>query len=156
MHFKDIADQVTSTKGVPMPIKDPNGFPLYLQPIDEKKDPEGEKQGFQLTTTKTKWPCRLLLISEHSRPFRERKAELWNKRIQGDKLRDFTQAEEEDLKTVASGVVGMENVIWDTPFPLPFDDENVFFFLDAYRLAFDDANRFIADASRFFDGGQKS
>jgi hypothetical protein len=142
MDFNSIGQTLKNTKTA-MHILSPDGVELYAKKTDE---------GLTLTTEETDMPCRFFMVSTDSKQYRTRKAQLFNQVQRGKKMK-FTEAETQQYETVACGIVGWENIVFDEGegnIDLPHDTTNIVKFLKAYPPAFDQADRFMADRTNFF------
>lgn len=143
MDFLSMGQTLASDSGVEVQLVAPDGFTrLYAV----------EKGGkWSLTTdaeAKGAEPCRVFVTGQDSRAYRRRKHELVDAIRKHQNTIRAAQIETESLKLVAAGVTGWQNIPWEGEL-LEFSDENLLRFLDVYRPAFDQLDKFIGDRANF-------
>lgn len=124
-----------------MHLLSPDGFPLYATEVDGVPD---------LTTTPNDRPVIWELASRDSPEFKRGQAALFNwQQKQGRKQAKFNEANQKTIETVAAGVTGWRNTIWDGK-NLEFTLDNLLMVLAGYRPGMEQADEAIADRGNFY------
>ena len=150
MDFNSMGRAIASAEGVVMPVRHPNGLPLYAAQDRKTK-------AWTLTTDASLdghdvHPCTLRVVSKDTRAFRRRGHEIADEMR---KLKDVKaeQAEVEAMRLVMSAVTGWSNIIWAEDGkdlePLAFNDANLRRFFTGYRAAMEQVDTFCADRANF-------
>lgn len=144
MDFATMGQALARNEGVDMQVVTVDGG----TPLFAVKDEQGKWSVTVDAEAPGAVPCLFKMVGQDSRAYRRRKHELVDALRARQKTIKSQQIEEESLKLVAAGVVGWSNIPWEGAL-LDFSDENLLRFLDNYRPAFDQANEFIGDRTRF-------
>jgi hypothetical protein len=141
MDFKQMGSAVKDEAGVPFHVPAPDGMLLYA-----KKDDAGN---WGLTAEKNDKPCELIITSQYSERFRNRKREMFKKAQSKKSKQDYDEAEEEDFHTVAAAVVGWNNIPSDGKIA-KFSQAGLLELFENAPWIYEEANKFIVANDRFF------
>ena len=137
MDFKS-KGQALATTTHQLHILDETGLPLYAIEDDGR---------LSLTTDETDRPVIFEIVSPFSAQFKRRKAELYNS-AQTNKRLKHSEAERENYATVAAGVAGWQNVIWDGA-EMEFSPDNAQKLIAAFPPAGEQVLEAMADRGNF-------
>lgn len=143
MDLKSMGKALASTS-FNMHVLDPEGLPLYAIQ-------EGEVWG--LTTKENDKPVIWNLVGQDSPEWKRGQAAIfnWNQKNSRKKVK-FSEAAMKRIETVAAGVTGWQNTVWDGEL-LEFSIDNLIKVLQGYSPSLEQTDETIGDRGNFFSGG---